>query len=464
MKSNLLSLIHPRKAVLFGAVLGLLCAGGLNMRADTTTAATTTTDNKEIVPAVGKSEPSFWDQQYLLGDWGGERTRLEKEGVTFDFNNIADFLTDATGSQEHHLTYFGRFRFTTDIDFNKLSGFDGELFFSPIWQYGQNLSTQYLHTNTLTSSIAGPNSVRIDQFWYQQGFFDSMLKIKLGQVAAVNEFGATDFFDILLNDELGYAPNAIFNTKQPFSPAGKPGAVVTGDLSVITPGLYAKAGVFTAYSNPYHPDSNGVDYVDDFDHGMSGSFELGYKEQNTQYSGVYKVGVNANPDAAYTNPATGQAYNGDYNAYLTVEKTVYHPEMMAPADPKDMKAVRGETIDPNRGLDLLFEFVGEPGDRNPLQYEATFGARYTGLFDCRPTDKIGFGVIYSDNGTAFSEAYADANGGRTLGGETTLELDYQYNPAPWLSIQPDAQYIIDPGGDYQRGNMLVVGLRTIVRF
>jgi carbohydrate-selective porin OprB len=73
----------------------------------------------------------------------------------FDFNNIGDFLTDVTGSQTHHATYFGRFRFTTDIDFNKLSGFDGEFFFSPIWQYGRNLSGDYLHVNTLTSSIAG---------------------------------------------------------------------------------------------------------------------------------------------------------------------------------------------------------------------------------------------------------------------------------------------------------------------
>ena len=434
--------------VLLGAAVPLLIAATGHARAGV----------DEITPAVQKADPSFWDQQYMLGDWGGTRTELAKEGVTFDFNNIGDFLTDVTGSQEHHLTYFGRFRFTTDIDFNRLSGFDGEFFFSPIWQYGQNLSAQYLHTNTLTSSIAGPNSVRIDQFWYQQGFFDSMLKIKLGQVAAVNEFGATDFFDILFNDELGYAPNAIFSPRQPFSPAGKPGVVIWGDLSDLTPGLYAKAGVFTSYDNPYHPDSNGVDYVDDFDHGISGSFELGYKEQKTSYDGVYKLGVNATPDNGYANPATGQLYHGDYNIYATVEKTVYHPEGMA--DPKDMK---GSTLDTKKGLDLLFQFVGEPGDRNSLQYEFTTGARYTGLFPDRPDDKVGFGLIYSDNGIAFSQASKDA-GGPGLGGETTLELDYQYNPAPWLSIQPDAQYIIDRGGDSNNSDILVLGLRTILRF
>src|SRR5476651_1194743 len=94
-----------------------------------------------ITPNVQPTPPpSFWNQQYMLGDWGGERTALAKEGVSFDFNDIGDFLTDVSGSQTHHATYFGRFRASMDIDFSKLSGFDGEFFFSGIWQYGRNLS------------------------------------------------------------------------------------------------------------------------------------------------------------------------------------------------------------------------------------------------------------------------------------------------------------------------------------
>ncbi|MCE0521290.1 MAG: carbohydrate porin [Methylacidiphilales bacterium] len=430
--------------LLFGATFGLLISTGPAVGAGT--------DDKEIIPVTAQQkQTSLGTQQYLFGDWGGERTDLANEGITFDFNNIGDFLVNVSGSEVHHATYFGRFRGSTDIDFNKLSGFDGEFFFSGIWQYGENLSADYLHTNTLTSSIAGANSVRIDQLWYQMGFFNHKFLVKLGQVAAVNEFGATDFFDILVNDELGYAPNAVFNTKIPFSPAGKPGIILKGDLSDLTPGLYVKAGVFTAYDDPYHPDTNGVNYINDFDYGLSGAFEIGYNEQNTHYAGVYKVGMTWNPDVAYTNPATGQLYHGDYNGYATVEKTVYHP---AGADGKP---------DIKKGLDLLFEFVGAPGDRNPLQYEFTTGGRYTGLIPGRDQDKLGFGLIYSNNGSAYSQANSNS-GGPGLGGETTLELDYQYNPAPWFSIQPDAQFIIDPGGNSDRSSILVLGLRTIVRF
>ncbi len=394
-------------------------------------------------PVVQKLSSSIWDQQYLLGDWGGARTRLEKEGITFQLGNIGDLMGDVSGSQEHHLAYFGRFRASADIDFNVLAGFDGEVFFSGIWQYGENLSGRYLGTNTLTSSIAGVNSVRIDQLWYQQGFDGGKFKIKLGQIAAVNEFGATDFFDILMN--------AIFNTRQPFSPAGKPGAILTWDLSDLKPGLYVKGGIFTTYKNPYKPDAYGVDYNDDFGHGLAASLELGFKEQKTSYAGVYKLGVNADPSSIYFNPATNREYRGDINAYATIEKTVYHPLDHA------------GKLSTDKGLDLLLEFVGEPGDRNPIQYEVTTGGRYTGLIPGRDKDKAGFGVIYSNNGSAFSQAN-EQTGGPGLGGETTLEIDYQVNPAAWLSIQGDAQYIIDPGGNPNRDNILVLGIRTIVQF
>jgi len=163
------------------------------------------------------------------------------------------------------------------------------------------------------------------------------------------------------------------------------------------------------------------------------------------------LGVNANGLNIYANPATGQTYGGDFTAYALAEKTVYHP---TGTDGK---------LQLKKGLDLLLEFVGAPGDRNSLQDEVTFGSRYTGLFPGRDEDKVGFGVIYSKNGYASSTAYQTLNG-RGLGSETTVELDYQYNPAPWLSIQPDTQYIIDPGGDSTRSLIIVLGLRTIIRF
>src|ERR1700678_1232533 len=61
--------------------------------------------------------PQAWqDQPYMFGDWGGERSALERAGVTFSFISVNDFLAD-TRSQAAN---WSRVRGTMDIDFGKL--------------------------------------------------------------------------------------------------------------------------------------------------------------------------------------------------------------------------------------------------------------------------------------------------------------------------------------------------------
>jgi carbohydrate-selective porin OprB len=58
------------------------------------------------------------------------------------------------------------------------------------------------------------------------------------------------------------------------------------------------------------------------------------------------------------------------------------------------------------------------------------------------------------------------------GYETVLELSYQAQALPWLQVQPDIQYVIDPGGGIpdpsrpgQRvGSAAVFGLRIVAAF
>jgi porin len=57
-------------------------------------------------------------------------------------------------------------------------------------------------------------------------------------------------------------------------------------------------------------------------------------------------------------------------------------------------------------------------------------------------------------------------------GETYIEATYQYQVAPWLQLQPDAQYVFDPGGGAANPNSpaerikneLVLGVRTNILF
>ena len=78
----------------------------------------------------------------------------------------------------------------------------------------------------------------------------------------------------------------------------------------------------------------------------------------------------------------------------------------------------------------------------------------------RPQDMVGLAVAAARNGSHFERAQATA--GIPAAGETTVELTYLAQLGSWLSIQPDAQYVIHPSGTRVLRNATVLGLRVAV--
>src|SRR3977135_1925888 len=72
---------------------------------------------------------------HLLGDWGGERTRLLERGVRFDLQYISDSLWNIKSEQKQRLASWTRYRGTVDIDLGKLTGQHGLYFHATaLWQ------------------------------------------------------------------------------------------------------------------------------------------------------------------------------------------------------------------------------------------------------------------------------------------------------------------------------------------
>jgi porin len=73
-------------------------------------------------------------------------------------------------------------------------------------------------------------------------------------------------------------------------------------------------------------------------------------------------------------------------------------------------------------------------------------------------EQLGLAVAAIANGGSFRRAQS-ALGSRFERNETAIELTYRVQCLPWLALQPDVQYIINPGTDPALDNALVVGLR-----
>jgi porin len=150
---------------------------------------------------------------------------------------------------------------------------------------------------------------------------------------------------------------------------------------------------------------------------------------------------------SYPQWGTTQRQNGGYGLYWHFDQMLYR-------------------MDPfkDTGLTAWSAFVLCPQQNTakvPFQYNG--GLVYTGLLPFRPQDVSIFGVAYGN----FSSNYAQANQA-TLGGYATYEIVYEWgyriNMTKFAYIQPDVQWVVNPGGTGTIPNALVLGAQIGVVF
>jgi porin len=113
-----------------------------------------------------------------------------------------------------------------------------------------------------------------------------------------------------------------------------------------------------------------------------------------------------------------------------------------------------------------------PADRNQIDACFDTGIVFTGMIARRPSDVFGIGVAYtgiSDDASAFDDR--DSGLSVIRDHETLLEISYTAEIVPGWALQPDFQYIWNPGGNVpdETGtraikDATVLGARTTISF
>ncbi len=121
--------------------------------------------------------------------------------------------------------------------------------------------------------------------------------------------------------------------------------------------------------------------------------------------------------------------------------------------------------------------AGGTGARVRLDATETVPVLIKGLVPRRGEDTLTFGVARTH--VSEDAAALDADTLRVNGwpypirdSETVFELSYVAQIAPWLTVQPDLQYVLQPGGNVPDpsdpgrivGDALVIGVRTSMAF
>jgi porin len=422
---------------------------------------------------------SLWHRDTLTGDWGGLRTALAEQGITFTASYIGEVFANVQGGMKRGTTYDGLFLPQIDIDLEKLVGWQGATFrVSMLQAHGQSIATRYVGNLIGISNIAVvPPSTRLYNFWLQQNLFHDALSIRAGLITVDQDFFNSTVATVFMNPGwlgLGLPGGG------PAYPLPTPGVRVRVNPPEIAGG-YLQAAVFSGdptgnngSTSPTIGIPSGT--VISFSGGAFFIAESGYTlsrdKDDTRLPTAVKVGAwyhtsrhfedqrFATNGLSLADPAsTGSPYehSGNWALYASVEGSLYR------------SGSGGE-------LTGFARVGGSPDDRNVIPFYAEAGVAYKGLIPGRENDSTGLSIDYariSNRARGLDQDTRFFTGNPLFpirNYEMVLELTYQMQVTPWLTVQPDAQYVFNPGGHVLndngtvRPNALVFGLRSAITF
>jgi len=415
----------------------------------------------------------------VLGHWRTLQEQLTDYGVILETINTIDVLTPVSGGLRRNIATTGDLDLLLTIDVEKVLGLNESTFFVyGLGLYGENPSRNVGDVQAV-SNIAAPSTWRLFEAWYQQNFFDERVSILMGF------YDVTSEFDVIHSASELFL-NASFGTGAEFAVSGRNGpstfpitslairgqAILNSAMAVRAviadgvPGdpndpegteviLKSQDGIFWGTEFSYYTFSERKASGGQTDPMSTGRFRLDFSRVGRaaprEYEGKYTLGVwgytTEMADLSDLNSSGNPIRrDGTYGLYGFVEQKVYH-----------------EKEDWDQGL-IFFARAGVADPRvNRFSQFYGGGLIYLGLIPGRPNDAIGFGAAAALNGRHFERAQ-QRKGIPTADAEVAFEGTYAIDFSPEILLQPNIQYVINPGANPSIPDALVLGIRLGLNF
>ena len=403
------------------------------------------------------------ERDALTGDWGGARTALYEKGFTYEAIFTGDASANVSGGIRRGEAFSRLLQLGATLDLDKAVGWTGgELYAGMYWLGGKGLSSGEIGNLLVMSNIEATPSIRLGEVYFKQALFDEALTVKFGQLAADGDFATSDTAGLFVNSTFGWPGlnGTDLPSGGPAYPVPTPGAHA---LVKFSDALSFQAGVYTG--DPAGRDLKNRHNTDfPFSPGAFAIGELIYANsgEGGGLPGTYKVGAWYN-SVDFSDLRTGVNRDGSYALYGVIDQTIWQGGGSA-----DLK-------DPTPATQSLSVFaravVAPQSNRNLIDtyFDAGFNAK--GFVPGRADDIFGVAAAYAHISKRARLADRDA-GAPVRSSEIAIEASYKAQVAPWLALQPFAQYIVRPGGgdprpsdpDRRIKNATILGLRTQVSF
>ena len=387
-----------------------------------------------------EAPPSYDDK--LLGDGGGARAKLVDAGIDVNLHYSGDVWDVLGGGTKRIATYLDYIELRTNLDGEKLFGIKGNtISVSLIDGNGTRTngstvgSIQGIDNNEVPS-----NGVRLYEAWVQQEFFDGRASLKVGIEDLNYDFDSTHISDNFLQPTMQLGQSLAGSGRN--GPSTFPYDSLAARLKVKpTEETYIQAAAYDGV--PGDPRTNSGDPIHlNRQDGLLLMGEVGFSRNDDMDRLAIGTWHYTRDLANLANPAVQSKAQGIYalSSYRFYQDAVKQ---------RDLGAYwRGGAAD---------------GDTQQTNWDMQTGIVGHGWVSTRPQGEFGLGVALAHNGAAYLHAQ-EAAGTPSTHMESVYELYYRDSVARGITLQPDLQYIVDPGTDPDIRNAWVTGLRLDVAF
>jgi len=406
----------------------------------------------EVTPDDPEAEASGPFDGNLTGDWGGVRTKLQQAGVDVQLSLDTTYQNNVHGGLDTKdaQRFVGLYDLGITLDLEKLLKLKGaQLYVLGEGGFGHGLEFAGKIDDIfgVNDNTVGYRSLDAVELWYQQNLFDNTLQLRLGKIDLSGGFecrGCPVGFDgnSYANDATSQFLNSALcnNPTIPFPDQGIGAIIHYNPIEW----FYTTLGAADAQANFTQTGLNTAFHDEDY---FIYLYEFGFVPQipskKGPLTGAYRFGLWYDPqpkEQAFKNPRNSRPARfrrDDVGFYTSFDQMIFR-----------------EKQDSDQGLGLFFRYGFAHGDTNQIEDFWSVGGQYKGLIPRRDEDVLGLGVAQGI--LAHELGYTR---GVNPGRETVIETYYNIKIVNGLTLSPDVQYVIDPGGLHNGNDFVVVGMR-----
>ena len=379
----------------------------------------------------------FTQWTHLTGDWAGVRNELEAVGIEVAGGYTADFVAPWSGNVRRRATMQSLLDLNAAFDLDTIAGLPRTIAYIDAYQIAGRNPSLDIGDFQYVSNIANADLEQIAELWVETWLGDE-LRLKVGKVDFNSEFSFHEIGGEFLNSTAAISPAIIAYPTYP-NPATSINLFwVPNERWYVGAAVYDGAngdGIQTGSRGP-----SGF-FSDDESDAYFYAVEAGYGWTGGDSWGSGRLSIGAFHHSASFDTFAGGTDRGTEGLWINLEQRVWR---------------ENPTSDDGQGFGF---FVGTGhADDNVSICGSSFAAgfEWSGVLPERDFDVLGFGVFHAD--------LSDHPGAGTPNDETAFELFYKLQLTPSISLKPELQHVLNPGGIAGADDVLVGLLRLEVLF